>query len=261
MRIERGEWADYERLSVWHYLAGTPATMDVVLRAVCEAPGMPPLVAGVLVVSRPTLFGWWRDDAWPGRYIPRRGGPGRVQAAQCLNAELRTISRVIVDPRFRALGVASALVRHYLAHPLTMRTEAAAAMGGLCPFFARAGMREHTRGPDEVSKELKAWLSRRRIRAADLVDARRAARVLARPSIEKHIRAWCGKSFSTMRSANLPLPALAAIVATRVWGVRRAYTWDAPGTSGVETPGRNRGGSKVRSKDIQESQAGNLESR
>jgi GNAT superfamily N-acetyltransferase len=230
VRIETGGWADYERLSVWHYLAGAPRVVDVILRAVCDAPGVGPQVAGVLVVSHPALFGWWRDEAWPGRYI----------------------SRVIVDPRFRALGVASSLVRAYLANPRTRRTEAAAAMGGLCPFFARAGMREHIRGPDRFSQELKAWLATKGIRAADLIDADRATRALKRPGVEKHLRWWCGKSFSTMRSAHRPLPALAAIVAARVWGTRRAYTWDAQHIGGVETPGRNRGGSQARSQSSQD---------
>lgn len=252
VRIETGGWADYERLSVWHYLAGAPRVVDVILRAVCDAPGVGPQVAGVLVVSHPALFGWWRDEAWPGRYIPRRDGPTRIQAAEHLNAEVRTISRVIVDPRFRALGVASSLVRAYLASPRTRRTEAAAAMGGLCPFFARAGMREHIRGPDRFSQELKAWLATKGIRAADLIDADRATRALKRPGVEKHLRWWCGKSFSTMRSAHRPLPALAAIVAARVWGTRRAYTWDAQHIGGVETPGRNRGGSQARSQSSQD---------
>ena len=230
MRIESGGWADYERLEVWHYLAGPPATVDVLLRAVCDA--LPhakhegPQLAGVLIVSHPTIHGWWRDLAWPGRYTHRTGGPSRELAANQLNAEVRTISRVIVDPRFRALGVASALVEHYLANPRTRRTEAAAAMGGLCPFFVRAGMTEHTAPPDQRSRAMRRWLGRRGISAADLIVADRAERVLARRGIEAYVRAWCAAGISTRRAADLPRAGMAATVAARVWAIRRAYTWD-----------------------------------
>lgn len=232
VRVEPGSWADYQALSDWHYLAGTPATVDAVLRASvhgCDTP------AGVLVVSFPTLFGWWREIVWPGLYTPgARLDP--AHAARRLNRDLRSISRVIVDPRFRALGVATALVRAYLAHPRTRRTEAAAAMGALCPFFARAGMREHLAGPDAPARALARWLADRRIRRADLVQADRAERILARPlpdgtSVGEALRRWCRKYPSTKAAAGLPPAAVAAAVAARIGPARGparvAYTWPA----------------------------------
>lgn len=229
VRVEAGSWRDYLALSAWHYLAGTPATVDAVLRAFvggCDAP------AGVLVVSFPTLFGWWREIAWPGLYTAG-SRIDRSVAANRLNRDVRTISRVIVDPRFRGLGVAAALVRAYLAAPRTRRTEAAAAMGALCPFFARAGMREHRAGPDAPARAIARWLQDHGIRRADLVHADRAERVLCRKvpggAVHEHLRRWCRGYPSTHAAAELAPAAVAAAVAARIGPARGparvAYTW------------------------------------
>lgn len=135
VRVEHGTRADYDRLSHLHYLGGRPATVVSVLRAVRET-GEGDLLAGVLTVSMPTYNGVWRRQAWPGRYE----GRDKRRSAARLNAELRCVSRVIVEPRSRGLGVASALVRAYLAEPMSPATEACALMGSVCPFFERAGM-------------------------------------------------------------------------------------------------------------------------
>ena len=60
--------------------------------------------------------------------------------AKLLNEEFRTISRVIIDPRFPGIGLARRLVEHALAHPESPYTESLAAMGAMNPFFERAGM-------------------------------------------------------------------------------------------------------------------------
>lgn len=57
------------------------------------------------------------------------------------NAHLRTISRVVVHPQFRGLGLASELVRKLLEICPTRYVEASAVMARVHPFFAAAGMR------------------------------------------------------------------------------------------------------------------------
>jgi hypothetical protein len=54
--------------------------------------------------------------------------------------ELRCISRVVVHPRYRGLGLAVRLVRAALASAATPLTEAYAVMGRVHPFFEKAGM-------------------------------------------------------------------------------------------------------------------------
>jgi len=145
--VRRATRADYLRLAPMHYRPGRPATIDRVLGAFESETGE---LAGVVVVSRPVVFASWRDLAWPGRYTR-----GSVRAlAQRINREIRCISRVIVDPRFRSMGVAERMVRAYLRRPITPCTEALAAMGTVTDaggFFGRAGMRMYRvppRGPD-----------------------------------------------------------------------------------------------------------------
>ncbi len=132
--IEVGTLADYDALAGLHYRSGRPASVVKTLRAVDALTGE---IAGVLVVAMPTLNGAWRRLAWPGRYDT---GNKRVDARR-LNHEVRRIARVIVDPRHRGVGLARRLVRAYLDEPLTVRTEAVAAMARFSRFFERAGMR------------------------------------------------------------------------------------------------------------------------
>ncbi len=56
------------------------------------------------------------------------------------NANLRTITRVIVHPTFRSAGLAVAIVKRLCEHCLTRYVEAMAKMGRVHPFFERAGM-------------------------------------------------------------------------------------------------------------------------
>src|SRR5690606_4340339 len=98
-------------------------------------------VVGVLVRSLPRLDGSLRDVATGGRY---RGLRPHERAAM-LNREMRVISRVVIDPRYRGLGLAVRLVRHALDHAETPYTEALAAMGRVNPFFERAGMTRYER--------------------------------------------------------------------------------------------------------------------
>tara|TARA_R110000782_G_scaffold53205_12_gene113452 strand:- start:243 stop:1607 length:1365 start_codon:yes stop_codon:yes gene_type:complete len=139
VRIEPGSIADHDALAPLHYRAGRPATVVRTLRAVRTTPDGRELLAGVLTVSMPVLNAVWRAQAWPGRYT----NANRRDTARRLNTELRCISRVIVDPRSRGLGIASQLVRAYLASPLSPATEAVAAMGAVSPFFRTAGMTEY----------------------------------------------------------------------------------------------------------------------
>ncbi len=134
--IQEGTLSDYDALGRFHYLGGRPAVPASVLRAVSDV-GTSSVLAGVLVVARPVLNARWRSAAWPGDYAT---ADKRVDARR-INAELRTIARVVVDPRCRGMGVASSLVRAYLQNPQTVRTEAIAAMGRWNPFFQAAGMR------------------------------------------------------------------------------------------------------------------------
>lgn len=145
LRIEAGSRRDYRALAEHHYRSGSPFAPTAIyamrhdaLDAAARFTGAAarPTLVGVLVMTRPQLGCTLRDHATGGRYR----GLKRSEAADLLNAEVRAIARVVLDPRYRGLGLAVRLVKHALAHADTPYVEALAAMGRVNPFFERAGM-------------------------------------------------------------------------------------------------------------------------
>jgi GNAT superfamily N-acetyltransferase len=142
--IQPGSIRDYRQLAAFHYIAGPPAAHK---RVYVIRPGesardlAAPEVAAVLVVSPPLMCVRGRNIATFGRYLPS-GGVRRSQR-QCvalLNTEMECISRVIVHPIYRGLGLSVRLVRHALQDGRTPLMEALAVMGRIHPFFAKGGM-------------------------------------------------------------------------------------------------------------------------
>jgi GNAT superfamily N-acetyltransferase len=92
-------------------------------------------VVAVAVLSYPTIRSIPRE-----RTLGLRDAAPRERAAY-VNAHVRTVSRVVVHPQFRGLGLASELVRKLIAVCPTRYVEASAVMAHVHPFFAAAGMR------------------------------------------------------------------------------------------------------------------------
>ena len=95
-----------------------------------------PRVVAVAVLSYPTIRSTPRE-----RTLGLRDLSPRERAAY-VNAHVRTISRVVIHPQFRGLGLASELVRKLIEVCPTRYVEAAAVMAHVHPFFAAAGMRQ-----------------------------------------------------------------------------------------------------------------------
>lgn len=161
--ILKGCRADYLALKVHHYRPGNPATMTRVFTIREDRPTATdrylssPTTAqpiAVLVESLPALSCRLRDEALDGRYGHLRPKP----RSALLNKELRCISRVIVDPRYRGMGLAVRLIRHALETATTRYTEALAVMGRVSPFFERAGMIAYERPALETAQRALAAL-------------------------------------------------------------------------------------------------------
>ena len=166
--IGRGTIDDFRTLGHHHYRGGRPASVARVLRATVPDGAGGRRLAGVLVVSHPTLNGAWREMAWPGRYVGSSADRGRL--ARRLNREVRRISRVVVDPRDRGRGIARRLVRAYVDDPLTPATEAISTMGRLSPFGRSAGMTEYRLPPRPADDRLADMLDAMGLASWELLD-------------------------------------------------------------------------------------------
>ncbi|MEM2352372.1 MAG: GNAT family N-acetyltransferase [Thermoproteota archaeon] len=125
MRIEEGSIGDWHALAGFHYrshhVAG-PRKIFVMKRG--------DELCGVIVYAYPppTCFG--RRLVLP-KMAPRE-----------LNEKLSTISRVVIHPKYRSIGLGARLVRETLPLAGTPYVEAVAVMARYNPFFERAGMRK-----------------------------------------------------------------------------------------------------------------------
>lgn len=159
LRIEEGDGRDYRALAEHHYKSGAPYAPTAIyamrhdrLSAVGRYAGRSneTVLVGVLVMNRPQLCCALRDAATNGRYRGLKSG----EAAALLNREIRTIARVVIEPRYRGLGLAVRLVRHALRCADTPCVEALAAMGRVNPFFERAGMTRYDGPPRPADARL-----------------------------------------------------------------------------------------------------------
>ncbi|MBM4017200.1 MAG: hypothetical protein FJ288_02560 [Planctomycetes bacterium] len=269
IRIERGTRADWLALAPLHYRSHHAGAITGIFRMVYEpeapsrrskaagrfapgarnsAPGernrgLTPaarrparaIVVGVIVYSRAALSLAARDRATGGRY--RLARCGRVAAADLLNRELRVISRVVIAPNWRGLGLASRLVADTMPQAGTPYVESLAAMGQMHPMFVRAGMTAYPQSPSKEGERLRAaleaaGLARADRRSAARLDAALAAlppqaRALAEHEIARWARSYLGaKNHRTNRPDR---PRMLDLVARHVDAAPVYYLWRAPG--------------------------------
>ncbi len=136
--LARGTAADYQELSRFHYCGGRPGSwVGVWVVRYEERPASQETgrVVAVGVLSNPPLNVHMRS-----RYFGWEG-PGSHHRWRFINDNIRTISRVVVHPQFRCLGLSTLLVREMCRRCPTRYVESIAVMGRFHPFFERAGMR------------------------------------------------------------------------------------------------------------------------
>jgi GNAT superfamily N-acetyltransferase len=216
LRIEPGTLADYAALRGFHYRAGPPGAVKRVFVAHYNGPGLGGddaahgMRAGVIVESLPSLGCALRTLALPERF---HCGNRSLDAAR-LNQEMRTISRVIVHPIFRSVGLAVQLVQHLLMHAETPYVEALAAMGRVHPFFERAGMKTFDRPALPGAVRVLAAMERDGVRPLDLVDPER---LHVSPFLRAEFRRFAGKDVAE--------PELIGVVRQRVLSQPVYYVW------------------------------------
>jgi GNAT superfamily N-acetyltransferase len=88
-----------------------------------------------------------------------------------INKNIRCISRVIIEPRYRGLGLASRLVRETMPEIDVPVIEAMAVMGAVNPFFEKAGMKAYTGKMPVRCVKLSEAFSAVGIEEEELIDA------------------------------------------------------------------------------------------
>jgi len=124
MRISEGSTADWRKLACFHYRSHKlPAPRKIF----CLKRGEE--LCGVIVYCYPSPACFGRRQVLP-----------RMQMRD-LNKRLSTISRVVIHPKYRSLGLGAGLVRETLGLCGTDSVELIAVMAKYNPFAERAGMR------------------------------------------------------------------------------------------------------------------------
>lgn len=126
MSIQEGSFKDYRKLARFHYRSHhlvAPKRIFVLKRK--------DEVVGVIVYARPPAICFGRS-----KYF------GRVLKVDEVNRKLLIISRVIVHPKYRTIGLGVKLVKETLALTGYPFVETIAVMARYNPFFEKAGMKK-----------------------------------------------------------------------------------------------------------------------
>jgi hypothetical protein len=139
LEIVPGSLEDYKRLSHFHYRDSRPGGFTAIfaIRPVKSiAGGLGTKTVGVVTYRMPSPEVELRRVALGGIFV----GLDTSTQVGLVNKNVRCISRVIIEPRFRGLGLASRLVRETMPEMGVAVIEAMAVMGRVNPFLERAGM-------------------------------------------------------------------------------------------------------------------------
>ena len=141
LQIVPGCRDDYKKLAHYHYRDSKPGsyTAMFVLKS-AQSDRLRRQTVGVIVYKMPTPGAELRNVATGGLFT----GIDRSTQLVLLNKNIRCINRVIIEPRFRSLGLASRLVRETMPKINVPIIEAMAVMGIVNPFLEKAGMRAFT---------------------------------------------------------------------------------------------------------------------
>ncbi|MFH1717134.1 MAG: hypothetical protein ABIF19_07270 [Planctomycetota bacterium] len=184
LKVAAGCIDDYRRLAHYHYRDSHlgPYTAIFALRGDSRLAGTSrTITAGVIVYSTASAVLELRNIATDNFFA----GLDKGTQLALMNRDIRRISRVIVEPRFRGLGLASRLVRETMPELNVPIVEAVAVMGLVNPFLERAGMKAYTAPLHAGSVRLIEALSMIGIETDQLIDPRSVQRTIDQLSPEK----------------------------------------------------------------------------
>lgn len=180
LKIAPGDLDDYKQLSHFHYRDGLPGPVASIFALKSDGtlrdgptPGVQPkTLIGVIVYSMASPVLEMRNVATNHFF----SGLDRGTQLALVNQNVRRISRVIIDPRFRGLGLASRLVRETMPRMNVPIIEAVAVMGLVNPFLEKAGMTAYPAKQPARTVQLIEAFSLLGIEAEQLIEPREVQR-------------------------------------------------------------------------------------
>jgi len=153
IKIEPGSKDDYFLLRHYHYRDTKLGPFVAIYRLIYKKRGAE-IIVGVIVYTMPSPNCQLRALA-TGDFFT---GLDRRTRLAIINSNFRCISRVIIEPRFRSLGLAVKLVCETINRMEVAFVEALAVMGNINPFFEKAGMKAyHARPPARCMQLIEAF--------------------------------------------------------------------------------------------------------
>ena len=117
-------------------------------------------LVGVIVYSHSFLNLKPRNMVFGERYVYT---PGDLHKARLINDEIARISRVIIHPKFRGIGLGEYMVRETMPKVNAKVIEVLAVMAKYNPFFEKAGMLrvDYRRDETAIDKRIRGFLGER----------------------------------------------------------------------------------------------------
>jgi len=143
LQIVPGCLGDYKKLARFHYRdsrLGPFAAIFAIRPTKALEARLGTETIGVIVYTMPSVGVELRNIAAGDLFT----GLDKGTRLALINKNIRCVSRVVIEPRFRGLGLASRLVRETMPEMNVPIVEAMAVMGLVNPFFEKAGMKAFT---------------------------------------------------------------------------------------------------------------------
>ncbi len=231
IEVVPGRADDYRKLSHYHYRDSRlgPFAAIFALRPTERLRWLADTdCAGVIVYTMPTPNTELRNVATGGLFA----GLDRSTQLALVNKNIRRIARVIIEPRFRGIGLAQRLVRETMPLMNVPIVEALAVMGLINPFFEKANMQGYTAATPPRNERLIEAFGSVGIEGASLISPRKVQDRIdmldaeAGRFIEQEIRLFL-QSFGKRRDMR-PGPARTEYILTKLTDRPAYYIWFNP---------------------------------
>jgi len=183
IKIVPGGFDDYRQFANYHYRESRPGPFEKIFVLRNEAlRETRKKILGVIVYSMPYVGLEMRSLVMNNFFV----GFDKETQLGLINKNIRCISRIIIEPRFRGLGLAKRLVQQTMQRMNVPIIEAVAVMGRINPFLEKAGMRPFTSKPSQRCVQFVEALGIIGIEDKDLVDPQKVQQKLSRLNAEKN---------------------------------------------------------------------------